>query len=230
MRRKLFAEICEFHSVMLLHAQIIEKVVVMPFFTRYDQFEGDSMTVIVLLAGKSTRMGENKLLLPWKGKQILSYSVEVALSVSESVLCVTGFEKERIEEALSIYPTLRTVYNKDYEKGQKTSILKGLECTEGDVAIITGDIPLLERRDFVPGLEMIRHYDAARAYCKDIPGHPVFINGRLRESLLSTEKSIFAFLEEKKLYRYQGSIGTVFDIDTRERYRKLLDGDISIPD
>ena len=59
------------------------------------------MTTILLAAGLSTRMGKNKLLLEYNGKTIIENTLVSVLSLSDKVIVVTGFEKERIEEVLN---------------------------------------------------------------------------------------------------------------------------------
>ena len=54
------------------------------------------MTIIVLAAGLSARMGENKLLLPYNGRPIIQSAVDTALSFSDDVIVVTGHERERV--------------------------------------------------------------------------------------------------------------------------------------
>ena len=53
------------------------------------------MTIIVLAAGLSSRMGENKLLLPYNGRPIIQSAVDTALAFSDDVIVVTGHERER---------------------------------------------------------------------------------------------------------------------------------------
>ena len=188
------------------------------------------MTGIILLAGMSKRMGENKLLLPYEGKTICEHTLTTLLECFTSVIAITGYERERIEEILCKYPGVEVAFNERFEEGQKTSIQKGLEAASDDVAIVPGDLPLLRATDIRKGIPSLAGYPSVRAYHHESPGHPVFIRKELVPFLLSTEKSIFEALREKETARYQAGIGTVFDIDTPERYKALLDGDVSIHD
>ena len=188
------------------------------------------MTGIILLAGMSKRMGKNKLLLPYEGKTICERTLTTLLECFSSVIAITGYERERIEEILYKYPGVEVAFNERFEEGQKTSIQKGLKASEDDVAIVAGDLPLLKASDIEKGMSMLEKYQSVRAYYNESPGHPVFIRKELVPFLLSTEKSIFDALREKETARYQAGIGTVFDIDTPERYKALLDGDVSIHD
>ena len=62
------------------------------------------MKVGILAAGLSKRMGSvNKLLLKINNKTILEHSVINALSYTNDVVVVTGFEREKSEEILKNY-------------------------------------------------------------------------------------------------------------------------------
>ena len=100
------------------------------------------MTTILLLAGLSTRMGRNKLLLPYKGKALFEHPLAIAARHSDNVVCVLGYEKEKVKRILSSYDVTMK-YNPDFEKGQRSSTMAGLEGICDDVAILPGDLPLL---------------------------------------------------------------------------------------
>ena len=72
------------------------------------------MTTIVLAAGLSERMGQNKLLLPYKNEAIIVTTVKNALSFSDRVIVVVGNKRERIIQALSTL-NVDFVYNKNYK-------------------------------------------------------------------------------------------------------------------
>ena len=84
------------------------------------------MTVILLAAGLSTRMGTNKLLLPFKGKTIIEATLETVLSFTKRVVVVTGHESERIGEAIRAY-SITAVYAEEYLKGYAEEYRKGYE-------------------------------------------------------------------------------------------------------
>ncbi len=54
------------------------------------------VAAIVLAAGLSSRMGENKLLLPWQKKTIIQQVVDqVAATEIAEIIIVTGRDKKR---------------------------------------------------------------------------------------------------------------------------------------
>lgn len=180
------------------------------------------MTVIILAAGFSSRMGCNKLLLPFNGKTILSASIENALSFTSSVIMVTGHESEKTESIASGYG-VRTVYAKHYRIGQMASSIEGISASgDDDFAIVPGDLPLIKREDYIKGLEMLHEAEIVRPVFNGNPGHPVMYRKSLKEELLAFDGTMKEFLAIHDTKLYEGSIGTVFDADTPERYAKLL--------
>lgn len=76
------------------------------------------LTVIVLAAGLSSRMGEkNKLFLPFNGKTLLETTVDnlLAASIGET-LVVVGHEAERVKDLLRSRE-VQIVEHPDYDKG-----------------------------------------------------------------------------------------------------------------
>lgn len=82
---------------------------------------------IVLAAGKSSRYGDFKQLLDWKGKPFVRQVTETALRAGlEPVVVVTGFRHAEIESHLRDLP-VSLVHNPDFELGQSTSVTKGID-------------------------------------------------------------------------------------------------------
>jgi molybdenum cofactor cytidylyltransferase len=105
------------------------------------------VAAIVLAAGRSTRMGRNKLMADLAGAPLLLRTVDAALSSrARSVVVVTGHEAERVRTALG--PRAVTIaHNPDYGKGLSTSVRSGLAALppEVDAALIClGDMPRID--------------------------------------------------------------------------------------
>jgi len=103
------------------------------------------IAVIVLAAGRSTRMGKrNKLLEELRDKPIVRHVVEVALkSQASQVVVVTGHQSRRVRDALKGLDVDYTE-NPDYGEGLSTSLKAGLNALRSglDGAIIClGDMP-----------------------------------------------------------------------------------------
>jgi molybdenum cofactor cytidylyltransferase len=111
------------------------------------------MTVagVVLAAGRSTRMApRNKLIEEISGRKVIARVAEAALASGASpVVVVTGFEAERIAEALRGLD-LTCVHNPDFAAGLSTSLRAGLAAlpAESDGALVLlGDMPFVEAGD-----------------------------------------------------------------------------------
>ena len=188
------------------------------------------MTTIVLAAGLSERMGKNKLLLPFRDEAIITTTVKNALSFSDRVIVVVGNEEDRIKEALSGLNT-DFVFNKNYKEGQRTSTLEGIKAVENDdFSILPGDLPLLKKKDAVNLFSKLEENSIARCSFGGVPGHPVAYKKENRERLLAYPGSMKEYLREMGFISLPSSLGSIFDIDTPEKYQALLesDGDLSI--
>jgi molybdenum cofactor cytidylyltransferase len=96
------------------------------------------VAAIVLAAGRSTRMGHNKLMAEIGGEPLLLRIVDAALaSRARPVLVVTGHEAERVRAALAKRP-VTFAHNPDFATGLSSSLRRGLAAlpTEVDAAII----------------------------------------------------------------------------------------------
>lgn len=101
---------------------------------------------VVLAAGRSTRMGENKLLLPVGGESLLRRAVRAALEGGlDPVLVVVGHEAARVAADLGGL-ACRVVPNPRHALGLNTSLDAGLAAVPADAAaavVLLGDMPLV---------------------------------------------------------------------------------------
>lgn len=186
------------------------------------------MTTIVLAAGLSSRMGENKLLMLYEDKPILEHVLSKACKASDKTIVVAGFEKEKLKPILEHY-AVELAINEDYEKGQLSSIKKGLEkVINDDFSFITGDLPLIEEADLVKVFEALKANSSARASYNGEPGHPVAYKKEYREKLLAFPGTMKEFNKAISQALVPCSIGSVFDVDTKERYCALVRGDYNL--
>lgn len=90
--------------------------------------ESESIAVIVLAAGASTRMGEPKQLLPFDGSSLLRRAAETALASScRPVIVVLGAHADAARRELGGLP-VRAVENKEWAEGINSSIRAGIEA------------------------------------------------------------------------------------------------------
>ncbi len=112
-----------------------------------EQKAGKNIQALVLAAGCSKRMaGKNKLLATMNGTPLIKLVVQAALaSRVDSVTVVTGFEAQKIKEALQ-GNKVRFVHNHDYASGMASSLRTGLRslATNSDGALIMlADMPFV---------------------------------------------------------------------------------------
>jgi molybdenum cofactor cytidylyltransferase len=104
------------------------------------------IAALVLAAGRSSRMGSNKLLAEVAGKPMVAHVVDAALaSQARPVVVVTGNEAERVAAALGDRPVQR-VHNADFAAGISGSLKAGLKALGDEVdgaLVCLADMPLL---------------------------------------------------------------------------------------
>ncbi len=102
------------------------------------------IAALILAAGRSTRMGSNKMLALLDGKPLVRHVAEVALAAGfGEVIVVTGHEAALVEAALEGCD-LQFAHNRDFVSGMASSLRCGLEVISPDVAgalVLLGDMP-----------------------------------------------------------------------------------------
>ncbi len=103
---------------------------------------------VVLAAGSSTRMGENKLLLSLEGETVVSRAVRAAAAAAlDPIIVVLGHEPERVRAALAGL-RCRTVVNPDHANGKGTSLQLGIaevaaSTAAGAAVVMLADMPFV---------------------------------------------------------------------------------------
>ena len=186
---------------------------------------------LVLAAGKSTRMGRTKALLPLGDETFISRIVGTFRAAGvEDVVVVVGHDAERVAAALDrLDPPPRVVLNSDYESGQLSSILAGLRAVDrpGVTALLLTlvDVPLVSA-DTVRAVLMRYRAEASpvvRPVNGSRHGHPVLIDRQLFPLLRAADLATGA----KPIVRAHASAagdvevadeGSFTDIDTPAEY------------
>lgn len=125
--------------------------------------KGGELTVAVLAAGRSSRMGaQNKLTRPLEGRPLVAHAVDAALEAGVGpVHVVTGHEAELVEAALA-GRDLRFVRNLRFAKGMSTSLAAAVEAAEGDLLVMLGDMPDITADALRRLVETFREHDGER--------------------------------------------------------------------
>lgn len=98
-----------------------------------------SFAGVILAAGSSTRMGQDKALLPWHGETFLSSAIRVLQPATDLVIVVAGANEENLAPIVNANVAF-LVRNPSPEEGQFSSLQCGLAevLNRGrDAAIVT---------------------------------------------------------------------------------------------
>lgn len=191
-----------------------------------------SISAILLGAGESKRMGQNKLLLPWGKKTILHQSLQALLhSRVKEVILVVNDHIGPIVHTLHDR-RVKVVINPDYRQGISRSIQKGVEATDPNcngILIALADQPFIQSRTINVLIEAF-HEKGEKIIVPSFRGkrgHPVIFPKKFREELLRLigdegGKTILRrHPEEIQVVSVKAS-GVIRDIDTPRDYRKEL--------
>lgn len=105
------------------------------------------VSAILLAAGKSERMGQNKLLMPFEGGTVIGRTLDnlLASRIGEIVV-VLGSRARDIGEALG-KRDVTLVLNPNYARGMSTSLITGLQMVSKQarfVMVALGDQPFVK--------------------------------------------------------------------------------------
>jgi molybdenum cofactor cytidylyltransferase len=193
------------------------------------------VAAIVAAAGRSTRMGEPKQLLPWGERTVLgTVAANLAGAGACPVLCVVGHRAEEMGSALGDAPA-QLLHNPGYLLGEMLSSYQvGVRHLQRENVSILGTLLALGDQPHI-SVEVIRQVIAQAHSSPDqivIPsfemrrGHPFYFPARLWPELLAlTHDETLRTL----LQRHQSSIRYVNvdtdailrDIDTPADYQAL---------
>lgn len=103
----------------------------------------EAVTVVVLAAGASSRLGRPKQLVEWRGETLVHRAARLAVeSGLGPVRVVTGARAEDVSRAVAPLP-VTCVHNPRAEEGIASSIRQGLDGVDTAVLVLTCDQPLL---------------------------------------------------------------------------------------
>ncbi len=101
---------------------------------------------IILAAGAASRMGQPKLLLPWKEETLIHKTAQTALqALLDPVVIVTGSGGREIAQAVIDLP-VTIAQNPDWRTGQSTSVRAGIQALPAStraVVFLLGDQPFV---------------------------------------------------------------------------------------
>ena len=158
------------------------------------------METIILSAGLSSRMGQNKALLEINGKKIINILLEKLLPLSSKIIIVLGSNLQEVETFLrsedKLDPKIDLVYNKDHLEGMFSSVQCGFRNTSGSENILLQmiDQPFVSPEIYSQLLKIIdkEHLifqPASKQKNKLKPGHPILFLNSFKEKVINADKS-----------------------------------------
>jgi molybdenum cofactor cytidylyltransferase len=196
------------------------------------RFLSDKIGVIILAAGGSSRMGQPKQTLPFKGKDLLQHATEVALdSDNKPVVVVLGAACSQTRKSLGNYP-VTVAENHEWPTGMASSIKAGLKTIMeispelGGVILMVCDQPYVTPhllRKMKNAWKNSGNGIVACSYDQTM-GTPALFARDYFKDLLSLEGQQGA---KKILLAYQSFLSIIpfplgkIDIDTPEDYQNL---------
>jgi molybdenum cofactor cytidylyltransferase len=187
---------------------------------------------IVLAAGKSVRMGQPKMLLPWENTTVLGTVLQKlgAAGIGE-ILVVTGAARESVQ-AVCDKEGVSTVFNRAYAEGEMLSSIqagiRGLPAAVDAVLIALGDQPRMQIQTVVGVVEgfvqsgallVVPSYQMRR-------GHPWLIHRSLWPELLQLKHGgnsrDFLHRHAANIRYVEANSPTILeDLDTPQDYLRL---------
>jgi molybdenum cofactor cytidylyltransferase len=203
------------------------------------------VSAVLLAAGMSTRMGQNKLLLNFREKPLIVHAVDTLLASDiDEVIVVLGHEIEKVRDQLersiglankaASGKPVRLSQNPDYQNGLSTSVRTGVEAVSrqaNGIMIYLADQPLLEPEDVN---RIVAGFAAAKEVNKSIVvpffrgerGNPVILDASLRDSILGIVgdvgcKGVIKRYPEKVYAIEMENDHVVRDVDDVQAYERL---------
>jgi molybdenum cofactor cytidylyltransferase len=189
------------------------------------------ISLIVLAAGKSTRMKKNKLLLKINGDTLIEHVVKAAKGSSvDEVVVVLGYEATKIKKHLAKVEC-RLAVNENYMKGQSESVKVGFSAVSSNaeaVMILPADVALIDPESIDRVVEEYRRSKSriVIASHQQQSGHPILLDRTLFPEVSKIDedtqglKAVINRHRTEIKYVEIGTENVLIDIDTREEFNK----------
>lgn len=191
------------------------------------------ISLVILAAGKSTRMKENKLLLKLDGETLIERVVKTAKgSSADEVIVVLGHEAEKVREQL-VKLDCKVVVNENYMRGQSESVKVGLAAVLSSaeaVMILPADVALIDAESINSVIDEHRKSKSqiVIASHKHQSGHPILLDRALFQEVSQIDESALGLKAVINRHRSEveyvevGTENVLIDIDTREEFDKYF--------
>lgn len=191
-----------------------------------------NISLILLAAGESSRLGTPKQLLMFKGNNLMQHTIDMTLTLGMDTFIVLGAYGEKIQKQVKTYDA-KIVENEEWNEGLASSIRKGLEGvlssnpdTEA-VILVLCDQPFLSAEILRQILEKYHDTGLPIIHCHygEASGPPTLFHRSMFPYLLELKGGQGA---KKVVDRFPDQVAFIdfpkgsLDIDTPEDYQQLL--------
>jgi len=194
-----------------------------------------TIAVIILAAGSSSRLGKPKQLLDFQTETFIKHTVKTALQTSCSpIIVVSGFLHEELLAETKGFP-VQLIHNPDWQKGMGSSIQTGITALNllenpdqtDAVLILLCDQPLITAEHLnklIAGFYRHKRSIAATGYA-ETQGVPAIFGKSLfpiLQTLPGDRGAQWLFKEYQDQLTVVPFKGAAIDVDTEDDYLRLL--------
>lgn len=184
---------------------------------------------VVLAAGKSERMGTNKLLLEVEGRTILDRLLDALdESVVDETFVVLGHRPEELRPTVAAHRA-EAVLNPDYEEGMTSSFRAGLKEVSADAAFLVLGDQLGLKADLLESMAERMESDPTAMIVSPIHegrrGHPVIFRRPLFPEIqgMGRDETLKDIVNRHgDAHRHvEGDLWCTLDLDTPEEFERV---------
>ena len=176
---------------------------------------------LVLAAGLSSRMGDNKLMKTIDHMPMIEQVLANMIPFCERIVVVVGHRRDELAKILKKYKQVEIVVNDDYQSGMFSSVKAGCKAIRGDRFFLTpADIPFVKPATYKALIEA--DGEIVVPSMNHHAGHPILIQRKIVADIESSDAMhLRAYLQKwEKTYVCVEDEGIFIDIDTPEDYQK----------
>lgn len=191
----------------------------------------DKIAAVILAAGRSSRMGTLKPLLPLGGRLIMEGVISLFREVGISdIVVVVGYQAGKVIPLLE-NQGVRWVVNREYDRGMFSSIQAGVRDLSRDCRaffLSPADMPLINAVTLKKLVAAHREgkMDVYHPWYQQKRGHPPLISSALIPSILAFAdpggmRALLSNYKETSLDVACDDPGILIDLDTPEDYERV---------
>ncbi len=188
-----------------------------------------NVAIVVLAAGRSTRMGQPKQLLSIENSTLLATVLVQALgSRAAKVFCVLGASSDQIQTSIA-HLDIEVIVNPDFDQGLSSSVRAGVVALDAQgfdsALLVLGDQPEIDSAyldELIEAQEGCSTKIVASSY-DGRAGVPALVPREYFSELatLKGDKGAQLFLNGKAVVLIEG--GCLIDLDSADDYQRYLE-------